>query len=143
MAGYWKDDEKTAQVMTSDGWLRTGDTGYIDEEGYIYLAGRADDLIIRGGENISPKEVEDVLYSHPKIEDAAVIGVPDPEWGQECCAIIVRKQGENVIEEEVLEHCKCLAGFKRPKSIVFVDELPLNQVGKVLKVKLRERYGQP
>jgi acyl-CoA synthetase (AMP-forming)/AMP-acid ligase II len=143
MAGYWKDEEKTAEVMTSDGWLRTGDTGYIDEEGYIYLAGRADDLIIRGGENISPKEIEDVLYSYPKIDDAAVIGIPDPEWGQECRAVIVLKEGQNATEEEIMEHCKCLAGFKRPKSIVFVDELPLNQMGKVLKKKLREMYGQP
>ena len=143
MSGYWKDEEKTAQVITSDGWLRTGDTGYIDEEGYIYLEGRADDLIIRGGENISPKEIEDVLYSHPKIEDAAVIGVSDPEWGQECRAIVVLKKGKSVTEEEVIEHCKGLAGFKRPKSVVFVDELPLNQMGKVLKKKLREQYGQP
>ncbi len=143
MAGYWKDEEKTAKVMTSDGWLRTGDTGYIDDEGYIYLAGRADDLIIRGGENISPKEVEDVLYSHPKIEDAALIGIPDPEWGQECRAIVVLKQGESATEEEIIEHCKSLSGFKRPKSVVFIDELPLNQMGKVLKKKLREQYGQP
>jgi acyl-CoA synthetase (AMP-forming)/AMP-acid ligase II len=143
MSGYWKDEEKTAKVMTPDGWLRTGDTGYIDDEGYIYLAGRADDLIIRGGENISPKEVEDVLYSHPKIEDAAVIGISDPEWGQECRAIVVLKPGESATEEEIMEHCKSLSGFKRPKSIVFVDELPRNQVGKVLKVKLREEYGQP
>ncbi|MBW1903332.1 MAG: long-chain-fatty-acid--CoA ligase [Deltaproteobacteria bacterium] len=143
MSGYWKDEEKTAKVMTSDGWLRTGDNGYIDDEGYIYLAGRGDDLIIRGGENISPKEIEDVLYSHPKVEDAAVIGVPDPEWGQECRAIVVLKPGESATEEEIMEHCKSLAGFKRPKSVVFIDELPLNQVGKVLKVKLREQYGQP
>jgi len=141
MSGYWKDEEKTAKVMTEDGWLRTGDNGYMDDEGYIYLAGRGDDLIIRGGENISPKEVEDVLYSHPKIEDAAVIGVSDPEWGQECRAIVVLKTGESATEEEIIAHCKSLAGFKRPKSVVFIDELPLNQVGKVLKVKLRELYG--
>jgi len=141
MSGYWKDEEKTAQVMTPDGWLKTSDTGYIDEEGYIYLAGRADDLIIRGGENISPKEVEDVLYSHPKVEDAAVIGVSDPEWGQECRAIVVLKPGERATEEEIIDHCKTLAGFKRPKSVIFIDELPRNQVGKVLKVKLREQYG--
>jgi len=143
MSGYWKDEEKTAKVMTSDGWLRTGDNGYIDDEGYIYLAGRGDDLIIRGGENISPKEVEDVLYSHPKVEDAAVIGIPDPEWGQECRAIVVLKTGESATEEEIMDHCKSLSGFKRPKSVVFIDEIPLNQMGKVLKVKLRELYGQP
>ena len=142
MTGYWKDEEKTAQVLTSDGWLRTGDKGYFDEEGYIYLAGRADDLIIRGGENISPKEVEDVLYKHPKIEEAAVIGVSDPEWGQECRAIVAVKKGETLTEKEVIEHCSGLAGFKRPKSVIFVNELPRNTVGKILRAKLRELYGQ-
>ncbi len=143
MSGYWKDEEKTAQVMTADGWLRTGDKGYFDEEGYLFLAGRADDLIIRGGENISPKEVEDVLYTHPKIEEVAVIGVPHPEWGQECRAVVVLKKGKHATENEIIEHCDSLAGFKRPKSVVFVDELPRNQVGKVLRAKLRELYGNP
>ncbi len=142
MSGYWKDDDKTAQVLTSDGWLRTSDKGYKDDEGYIYLAGRADDIIIRGGENISPKEVEDVLYSHPKVDEAAVIAVSDPEWGQEPRAIVVLKEGETASEDEIMEHCASLSGFKRPKSVVFVDSLPRNQVGKVLKVKLRDEFGQ-
>ena len=94
MTGYWRDEQKTSQVMTPDGWLRTGDMGWMDEEGYIYLAGRADDMIIRGGENISPEEVEDVLRSHPKVEEAAVIGVPDVEWGQQPLAVVVLKRGE-------------------------------------------------
>ena len=142
MSGYWKDDDKTAQVLTADGWLRTSDKGYKDDEGYIYLAGRADDIIIRGGENISPKEVEDVLYSHPKVDEAAVIAVSDPEWGQEPRAIVVLKEGETASEDEIMEHCASLSGFKRPKSVVFVDSLPRNQVGKVLKVKLRDEFGQ-
>ncbi|MCP4577357.1 MAG: long-chain fatty acid--CoA ligase, partial [Deltaproteobacteria bacterium] len=128
MSGYWKDEEKTSKVLTPDGWLKTGDKGWIDDEGYIYLAGRADDLIIRGGENISPKEVEDVLYACPNVEEAVVIGVSDPEWGQEVRAIVVLKKGESATEEDVFEHCKSLASFKRPKSVVFVDELPRNQV---------------
>ncbi len=144
MTGYWRDEQKTSQVITSDGWLRTGDMGWMDEEGYIYLAGRADDMIIRGGENISPEEVEDSLHSHPKIEEAAVIGVPDPEWGQEPRAIVVLKKGEVATSEEIIEYCRSrLAGFKRPRSVVFIDALLRNPMGKVLRKKLREEYGQP
>ena len=143
MTGYWKDDEKTSQVLTDDGWLRTGDKGWIDEDGYIYLAGRGDDMIIRGGENISPEEVEDVLYAFPKIEETAVIGVPDPEWGQEPRAIIVLKDGEDATEKEVMEHCRSkLAGFKRPRSVIFVESLPRNQMGKLLKNEIRAKFGQ-
>ena len=143
MAGYWGDEQKTSQVLTSDGWLRTGDKGWMDEEGYIYLAGRGDDMIIRGGENISPEEVENVLCSNSKIDEAAVIGVPDPEWGQQPLAIVVLKNGAAATEEEVIEYCRSrLAGFKRPHSVVFVDSLPRNPLGKLLKRELRERYGQ-
>jgi len=142
MTGYWGDEQKTSQVITSDGWLHTGDMGWIDEEGYIYLAGRADDMIIRGGENISPEEVEDVLHSHPKVEEAAVIGVPDPEWGQQPRAIVVLKTGEQAVPEDIIEYCRSrLAGFKRPRSVIFVNSLPRNQMGKVLKKELREKYG--
>ena len=144
MTGYWRDEQKTKQVITSDGWLRTGDMGWMDEEGYIYLAGRADDMIIRGGENISPEEVEDVLHSHPKVEEAAVIAVPDPEWGQEPRAIVVLKKGKTATQEEIIEYCRSkLSGFKRPRSVVFIDSLPRNPMGKVLRKKLREEYGQP
>jgi acyl-CoA synthetase (AMP-forming)/AMP-acid ligase II len=142
MTGYWGDEQKTSQVLTSDGWLHTADMGWIDEEGYIYLAGRADDMIIRGGENISPEEVEDVLHSHPKVEEVAVIGAPDPEWGQQPRAIVVLKKGEQAVPEEIIEYCHSrLAGFKRPRSVIFVDSLPRNQMGKVLKKELRERHG--
>jgi len=142
MTGYWHDEEKTAQAFTPDGWLITSDRGWIDDEGYIFLAGRGDDMIIRGGENISPEEVEDVLHSHPKIEEAAVIGVPDSEWGQQPRAIVVLKKGEAASAEEIMEHCRSrLAGFKRPRSAVFVDSLPRNSIGKVLRKTLREQYG--
>jgi acyl-CoA synthetase (AMP-forming)/AMP-acid ligase II len=142
MAGYWGDQEKSSQVLTPEGWLKTGDMGWMDEEGYLYLSGRGDDMIIRGGENISPEEVEDVLHSHPKIEEAAVIGVPDQQWGQEPRALVVLKQGETTTPEEIIEFCReRLAGFKRPRSVIFVDTLPRNQMGKVIKKELRERYG--
>jgi len=143
MSGYFKDEEKTAKAFTKDGWLRTSDTGYRDEDGYFYLAGRGDDMIIRGGENISPEEVENVLYSHPKIEEVAVIGVPDPEWGQEVKAVVVLKEGESTTADEIMEYCRQkLSSFKRPRAVVFVDELPRNPMGKVLKRELRAKYGQ-
>jgi len=143
MTGYWHDEEKTSHVLTGDGWLRTGDRGWMDDEGYIYLAGRADDMIIRGGENISPEEVEDVLYSHPKVEDAAVIGVSDTEWGQQPRAIVVLKKGEVASSEEIMEYCRSrLSGFKRPRSVVFVQSLPRNPMGKVLRRELRKQHGQ-
>jgi len=144
MSGYWKDAEKTAKAITADGWLHSGDMGYMDEEGYFYLAARADDLIIRGGENISPEEVENVLYSHPAVEEAAVIGIPSPEWGQEPRAIVVLKEGKTATAEELIEFCReRLASFKRPRSIIFTDELPRTSTGKVLKRVLREEYGAP
>jgi len=144
MSEYWHDEEKTAKVLTKDGWLRTGDKGWLDEEGYVYLAGRGDDMIIRGGENISPEEIENVLYSHPKVEEVAVIGVPDPEWGQQPRAVVVLKKGESASEEEFMEHCRTrLASFKRPRSVIFLDSLPRNPLGKLLKKELREKYGQP
>jgi acyl-CoA synthetase (AMP-forming)/AMP-acid ligase II len=143
MKGYWGDEQKTAQTMTADGWLRTGDLGYVDEEGYIYLTGRADDLIIRGGENIAPEEVEEVINTYPKIEECSVIAVPDPEFGQQPFACCVLKKGEACTPEEVMEFCReRIASFKRPRGVVFVEELPRNPMGKVLRKKLRETCGQ-
>jgi len=144
MTGYWKDEEKTAKTITGDGWLRTGDMGWIDEEGYVYLSGRGDDMIIRGGENISPEELENVLGSCPMVDEVAVIGVPDPKWGQEPRAVVVLKKGEQATDEEIMEYCReRLSSFKRPRSVVFVESLPRNAMGKTLKKELREKYGQP
>lgn len=144
MTGYWKDEEKTAKTITKDGWLRTGDMGWMDEEGYVYLAGRGDDMIIRGGENISPEEVENVLGSNPKVDEAAVIGVPNAEWGQEPRAVVVLKKGKQASEEEIMEFCRSrLSSFKKPRSVVFIDSLPRNALGKILKKELREKYGRP
>jgi acyl-CoA synthetase (AMP-forming)/AMP-acid ligase II len=143
MKGYWGDGPKMSQPVTKDGWLKTGDKGWMDEEGYIYLAGRGDDMIIRGGENISPEEVEDVLHSHPGIEEAAVIGVFDTDWGQEPRAIVVVKKDHTLDDQTVISYCQSrLAGYKRPRSVVFVELLPRNPMGKVLKRELREKYGK-
>jgi acyl-CoA synthetase (AMP-forming)/AMP-acid ligase II len=142
MAGYWQEEAATRDAIRS-GWVYTGDLGYQDEDSYIYLAGRAKDFIKRGGEMVSPEEVEQVLRSHPRVADAAVIGVPDPEWGEEVRAVVVPQSG-GVSEDELVQYCQQrLAGFKRPRSVVFIDELPRNVMGKVLKRELREQYGSP
>ena len=144
MGGYWNDVEKTAKALTPNGWLHTNDMGYMDDEGYIFLAGRGDDMVIRGGENISPEEVENVLHAHPKVAEAALIGVPDPEWGQNPRAVIVLNEGESATEAEILDFCRDkMAGFKRPRSVVFVDELPRTSTGKVQRKVIREKFGQP
>ncbi len=144
MTGYWKDEEKTKKTIDKDGWVHTGDMGYRDEAGYFFLSGRATDMIIRGGENISPEELENVIYAHPKISEVAVIGVPDDEWGEVPKAICVLRPGhEDCKPEEIMEFCRQkLASFKRPRSVEFVKELPRNTVGKILKKQLREQYGQ-
>jgi acyl-CoA synthetase (AMP-forming)/AMP-acid ligase II len=143
MRGYWEDEGKTLQALTTDGWLRTGDLGYVDEEGYVYLAGRADDLIIRGGENIAPAEIEEVLSLHPKVEDSAVIAVPDAEFGQQPFAYCVLRKGQTSTAEEIIEFCRNrLSSFKCPKGVVFLEELPRNPVGKLLRKELRDSYDK-
>jgi len=143
MAGYFKDEARTSATIDKDGWIHTGDMGYRDEDGYYYLSGRATDLIKRGGEYISPEELENVICTHPKVEDVAVIGVYDEEWGEVPRAICVLKDGADCTEEEIIEYCHSrLASFKRPRSVIFVEELPRNPMGKVLKRVLREKYGK-
>jgi fatty-acyl-CoA synthase len=142
MKEYYKDPEGTAQAFRS-GWFHSGDLVRQDEEGYIYVVDRKTDMIISGGENIYPAEVEDVLYRHPKILEAAVIGVYDAQWGEAVKAIVVPKAGECLTEEEVIDFCKQhLASYKKPKSVDFVDSLPRNPAMKVLKTVLREKYGK-
>ena len=145
MAGYWREESATQETLRG-GWLYTGDLGYQDRDGYIYLSGRAKDFIKRGGEMISPEEVEQVLRSHPGLDDAAVIGVPDDEWGEEVRAVVVGRAGRAVAvtEEQVIDYCRDrLAGYKRPRSVVFVAGLPRHVMGTVLKRDLREEYGYP
>ncbi len=143
MKGYWKAEDATSQTIRN-GWLHTGDMGYMDEDGYIFLAGRAKDIIIRGGENIAPEEVEGVLHSHPAIDEAAVVGIPDPQWGESVRAIVALKSSSNATAEEIIEYSRSrLASYKKPESVIFVDALPRGPLGKVLKRVLREQYGQP
>lgn len=125
-----------------DGWLPTHDMGWLDEDGYIFLAGRKDDMIIRGGENIAPAEVEAVLYSHPGVDEAAVIGIPDVEWGQRVAAVVVPRPGVTLTAEDISEFCRQrLASFKKPEVIHFLEALPRNPMGKVLKKDLRAQLG--
>ena len=142
MKGYWQQQDATVDTIRG-GWVYTGDLAYQDEDDYIYLAGRARDFIKRGGEMISPEEVEQVLMSHPQVEEAAIIGIPDLEWGEEVRALVVRRS-ETVDESTLIDHCsQRLASFKRPRSVVFVEQLPRNVMGKVMKRDLREEYGYP
>ncbi len=140
MKGYYKNPEATAKAFR-DGWLYTGDLARVDEEGYQYLAVRRTDLIVSGGENVYPAEVERVLLLHPKVREAAAIGIKDKEWGERVIAVVVLQEGERPVEEEILDFCKeKLAGYKRPRQVAFVAELPKNQLGKVLYKELRNRF---
>jgi acyl-CoA synthetase (AMP-forming)/AMP-acid ligase II len=140
MRGYWNLAEATAEALR-DGWMHTGDAGVLDDEGFLYVQDRTKDMIVSGGENVYPREVEDVLYRHPAVAEAAVIGVPDPKWGEAVKAIVVCKQGLTVGAEELMRFCDGrLAGYKRPRSLDFADVLPRNPSGKVLKRELREKY---
>ncbi|MEO0448867.1 MAG: fatty acid--CoA ligase [Pseudomonadota bacterium] len=141
MSSYWNLPDATATTLDADGWLRTGDAGYMDEDGYIYIHDRVKDMIISGGENIYPAEVENAIFGHPKIADVAVIGVPDQKWGEAVKAIIVPIAGEHVVEADVIAWARDrIAGFKCPKSVDFVDALPRNPSGKILKKELRAPY---
>ena len=143
MKGYWGQESATAETIRG-GWLFTGDLGYMDEDGYIFLAGRARDFIKRGGEMISPEEVEQALHSHPDIDEAAIIGVPDLDWGERVRALVVAKPGRDVDEADVIEFCRQrMASFKKPESVVVLSELPRNPLGKVLKRVLREEHSYP
>ena len=141
MKGYGGPGGTTSPVQ--DGWLPTRDIGWVDDDGYIFLAGRKDDMIIRGGENIAPAEVEAVLYSHPGVDEATVIGLPDVEWGQRVAAVIVPRPGATVTAADITEFCRQrLASFKKPEVIRFVDALPKNPMGKVLKKDLRAQLAE-
>ena len=140
MVEYWHKPEETKETLI-DGWVHTGDMGFYDDEGYIYLADRKKDMIISGGENVYPREVEEVLYQHPAVLEAAVIGVPDPYWIEKVHAVVTTRKGASTTAEELITFCKKhLASYKTPKTIEFVDSLPKNPAGKIVKRELRERY---
>jgi long-chain acyl-CoA synthetase len=144
MAGYYDRAAETAAALTPDGWLRTGDGGYRDADGYLFLTDRIKDMIVSGGENVYAVEVEEVLSQHPGVTDVAVIGVPDPRWGELVTAIVVRSPQSSVDEPALVAFARGrLAGYKLPRSVAFVAELPRSAAGKVLKRQLRERYTAP
>jgi acyl-CoA synthetase (AMP-forming)/AMP-acid ligase II len=143
MSGYWGKPDATAAAITPDGWLRSGDGGHMDADGYVYVTDRIKDMIISGGENIYPAEIERVLAEHPSIGDVAVIGVPDERWGEVPKAVVVAAPGAHVDTEQVLAYCReHLASFKCPKSVDVVAALPRNPTGKVLKKDLRKPYWE-
>jgi len=140
MKGYWNRPEATAAAIR-DGWFYSGDAGYLDRDGFLYIHDRVKDMIVSGGENIYPAEVESVLFGHPAVADVAVIGVPDEQWGESVKAIVVRKPGATLQAEELMQFCAGkLGGYKRPRSVEFVEALPRNPTGKILKRELREKY---
>jgi acyl-CoA synthetase (AMP-forming)/AMP-acid ligase II len=140
MQGFWRNPVTTEQAFT-DGWLHSGDVGYLDHEGYLYIKDRLKDMIVSGGENVYPAEVEQALYTHPAVAEAAVIGIPDDRWGEAVHAVVVLRPDAEVTSEEVIAHTKSsLAGYKVPQSVEFVEELPKNAAMKVLKRELRAPY---
>jgi long-chain acyl-CoA synthetase len=141
MLGYWNNPDATAATVTDDGWLKTGDAGYVDRDGYVYLHDRKKDMIVSGGENVYPIEVENVLMTHPTVDDVAIIGVPDDKWGEAVKAIVVPAAGTAPTEAELIAYAReRLAGFKLPKSVDFAETLPRNPSGKLLKRELREPH---
>jgi long-chain acyl-CoA synthetase len=142
MVGYWRKPDLTNEAIVN-GWLNTGDMGYYDEHGYIYIVDRKKDLVITGGENVYPREVEEVLYRHPAISECAVIGVPDEKWVERVHAVIVLRTGQSVTTDEIIAFCKeNLARYKAPGSVEFVESLPKNPQGKILKKELRAKYRE-
>jgi acyl-CoA synthetase (AMP-forming)/AMP-acid ligase II len=140
MKGFWRDPEATANVII-DGWLHTGDIANIDKEGYVQIVDRGKDMIISGGENVASAEVEMAIYKFPAVMECAVIGVPDPKWGEAVKALVVLKQDMPATEKEIIDHCATLLSkFKLPRTVDFVSELPKTGTGKLLKRKLREKY---
>ncbi len=139
MLGYYGDSERTAEVIDEHGWYYTGDLAYIDERGYVRIVGRIKDIIIRGGQNIYPAEVETHLVSHPKIREAAVVGVPAPIGGEEIWAFLILEEEAEINPVQVLDHCRStLEGYKIPNEIRFMEDFPRSESGKPQKYKLRD-----
>ena len=140
MKGYWRDEEATATGL-KNGWLHTGDMGYLDDGGYLFLMDRSKDMIISGGENIYPREIEEVISAMPGVREVAVIGIPDPKWGEAVHAVVALVPGAELSDDEIIGFCRDnIASYKKPKSVEFVDELPKNNYGKIVKKDLRARH---
>jgi len=142
MIGYWKNPKLTSDVMRG-GWLHMGDMGYMDADGHVFLTDRKADMIISGGENVYPKEVEDIIYQHPAVQECSVVSAPDAKWGEIVQAVVVLKSNQKATEQDIIEHCKRkLAGYKCPKAVVFWDAIPKTIVGKIEKKKIKEKLWE-
>ncbi|MGO9147318.1 MAG: class I adenylate-forming enzyme family protein [Desulfomonilia bacterium] len=142
MLGYWKNPKLTAEVLRG-GWLHMGDMGYMDENGYIFMTDRKADMIISGGENVYPKEVEDVIYTHPAVRECSVVSSPSEGWGEIVRAVVVLKLGAEATEQDIIDHCKkTLAGYKCPKAVSFWDDLPKSIIGKILKKEIKQKFWE-
>lgn len=140
MKGYWDDPQRTSETVDSDGWLHSGDLGVMDDDGYVQVVGRLKDMIIRGGENIYPREIEEFLFTHPKIQDAKAVGISDEKYGEEVCVWVQLREQQALSEEEIRIFCKDhIAYFKVPRYIRIVDAFPMTVTGKVQKFKMREQ----
>jgi fatty-acyl-CoA synthase len=140
MLGYWQDEEKTREAVDPDGWMHTGDLGVMDDEGNVRITGRIKDMVIRGGENIYPREIEEFLYTHPDIEDVQVVGVPDEKYGEELCAWLRMRAGAEPLDAAAVREFASgrLAHYKIPRYVMVVEEFPMTVTGKVRKVEMRE-----
>jgi len=144
MKGYFRDEEKTREVLDADGWFHSGDLAYRGEDGEIYTVERKQECINSGGEKIFPQEVEEILLTHPGVEEACVIGVPDEDWGESVRAVVVPRSGAGLTAEELIQWCRGrMAGYKKPKSVVFAPSLPISPVGKILRKQIKDAYGVP
>jgi acyl-CoA synthetase (AMP-forming)/AMP-acid ligase II len=144
MAGYYRDTVETERTFTADGWLRTGDLGYRDSDGFYFITGRLKELIIKGGENISPREIDEVLLRHPAVLEAAAVGVPDVDYGQKVVAGVTLRPGHSCTSEELIAHCHAFLGaFKSPTTIRFLDELPKGPSGKIQRLRLAAFDQEP
>jgi fatty-acyl-CoA synthase len=140
MQGYWDDVERTRESIDKDGWMHTGDLAILDDEGYCNIVGRVKDMLIRGGENVYPREIEEFLYSHPEVQDVSAFGVPDDKYGEEVCAWIKLKADADATEEDIKGFCKeQIAHYKVPRYVKFVDEFPMTVTGKIQKFIMREK----
>ena len=139
MRGYWNDPERTAESIDEQRWMHTGDLATMDDQGYVRIVGRIKDMVIRGGENVYPREIEEFLYTHPDIADVQVIGVPDERYGEELMAWVIPRAGASLTEDEVRDFCRGqIAHYKIPRYVKLVDSFPMTVTGKVQKFKMRE-----